>query len=76
MIKEATSLILLFDYFISDKTDTARYEEAKKIGGPDFETIYNLVDIDRTSANKIRSIAAAMSNRLHEISSFDIRNAL
>ena len=76
MIKEAISLILLFDYFISDKTDAARYEEAKKIGGPDFETIYNLVDIDRTSANKIRSIAAAMSNRLHEISSFDIRNAL
>ena len=76
MIKEAISLILLFDYFISDKTDVARYEEAKKIGGPDFKTIYNLVDINRTSANKIRSIAAAMSNRLHEISSFDIRNAL
>jgi len=76
MIKEATSLILLFDYFISDKTDTARYEEAKKIEGPDFETINNLVDIDRTSSNKIRSVAAAMSNRLHEITSFDIRNAL
>jgi hypothetical protein len=76
MIKEATSLILLFDYFISDKADTARYEKAKKIGGPDFETICNLIDIDSTSANKIRSIAAAMSNKLHEISSFDIRNAL
>lgn len=76
MIKEATSLILLFDYFISDKANTARYEEAKKMGGPDFETIYNLVDIDRTSANKIRHIAVAMSNRLLEIASFDIRNAL
>jgi len=76
MIKEAISLILLFDYFISDRTDTARYEQAKKIGGPDFESIENLVDIDRTSADKIRSIAASMSNRLHEISSFDIQNAL
>ena len=76
MIKEATSLILLFDYLISDRTDTARYEQAKKIGGPDFESIDNLVDIDRTSADKIRSIAASMSNRLHEISSFDIGNAL
>jgi hypothetical protein len=76
MIKEATSLILLFDYFISDKVNTARYEEAKKIGGQDFENIYNLVDIDRTSTIKIRYIGAAMSNKLLEIASFDIRNAL
>ena len=76
MIKEATSLILLFDYFISDKANTAKYEEAKKIGGPDFEVIYKQVDIDRTSTNKIRYIVAAMSNKLLEIASFDIRNAL
>ena len=76
MIKEAASLVLLFYYFISDKTDTARYEEAKELGGPDFETINSLLDIDKTSANKIESIAVAMSNRLSEISSFDIRNAL
>jgi hypothetical protein len=69
-------LILLFDFFISEKTDIARYEEAKKLAGPDFETISNLLDIDNTSANKIQSIASAMSNRLHEISFFDIRNAL
>lgn len=76
MIKEASSLILLFDYFISEKSDVTRYEEAKKSGGPDFDTISNLLDIDKTSTNEIRSIAAAMSNRLHEISSFDIRGAL
>ncbi len=76
MIKEAVSLILLFDYFLSDKTDTARYEKAKKLGGPDFETIKNMVDIDRTSAKQIRSIAVALSNKLHEISSFDIRTTL
>ena len=76
MIKEAASLVLLFDYFISDKTDTARYEEAKKLGGPDFETINSSLDIDKTSANKIQSIAAFMTNTLNEISSFDIRNMI
>ena len=76
MIKEASSLILLFDYFISDKTDTARYEEAKKFGGSDFENILTLLDIDSTSAHKIRSIAIAMSNKLYEIASFDIHKNL
>lgn len=76
LIKEAASLILLFDYFISDKADIERFEESKKLGGPDFETIYNLLDIDNTNVKKIRSIAIAISNRLHEISSFDIRDAL
>jgi hypothetical protein len=63
------------DYFISDKVNSAKYEEAKKIGGPDFEVIYNLVDIDKTSINKIQYIVAAMSNKLLEIASFDIRNS-
>lgn len=76
MIKEASALIFLFDYFISDKIDIARYEKAKKLGGPDFENIMTLLDIDNASAHKIRSIAVSMSNKLHEIASFDIRKNL
>lgn len=76
MIKEATAMILLFDYFISDKTDKERYEKAKNLGGGAFETMMNLLDIDKTSAKKIRSISAAMSNKLHETALFDIRNRI
>jgi len=76
MIKEASALIFLFDYFISDKTDTARYEKAKELGGSDFENIVTLLDIDNTSAQKIKSVAVTMSNKLHEIAFFDIRNNL
>ena len=74
MIKEASSLVILFDYFISDKTDTARYEEAKKLGGPDFATINSLVDIDKASANKIQSIAETTGKKLLETASLDIWN--
>jgi len=74
MIKEVTAMILLFDYFISDKTDKERYEKAKIFSGSAFETKMNLLDIDKTSARQIRSISAAMSNKLHETALLDIRN--
>jgi len=74
MIKEATAMILLFDYFISDKADKGRYEKAKILSGSAFETMMNLLDIDKTSTSKIRSISAAMSNKLHETALLDIRN--
>ena len=76
MIKEATAMILLFDYFISDKTDTERYEKAKNLSGSAFETMMSLLVIDKTSTRKIRSISAAMSNKLHETALLDIRKGL
>ncbi len=74
MIKEAVALILFFSYFTTEKTEEKYLEKAKELRCSDFETIYKMLDIDTTSPDKIKRIASAISNKLHEAASFDIRN--
>jgi hypothetical protein len=76
MIKEAVSLILLFDYFISEKTDKKLLERAKELGGADFPVIKNMMDIEKTSVSKIHELTRSLSNRLHQIAFYDIRDNL
>lgn len=76
MVKEAFALILLFTYFMRDKKEEQYLDEAKKMDCSDFETIYNMMDIDQTTPNKVRELASAISNKIHETSNFDIRNTL
>ncbi len=76
MIKEAVALILLFTYFMGDKKEEKYLDEATKLDCSDFETIYNTMDIDQTTPNKVRGLASAISNKIREISNFDIRKAL
>ncbi|MBU1616123.1 hypothetical protein KJ693_12560, partial [bacterium] len=61
MIKEAVALILLFTYFMGDKKEEKYLDEAKKLDCSDFEIIYNMMDIDRTTPNKVRRLASAIS---------------
>jgi len=74
LAKEAVALILLFSYFFSEKTEEQYLQKAKNLECNDFETIYNLVDIDRTSPAKVREIGSAISNGLHEIATSGIKN--
>jgi len=76
LVKEAFSLILLFIYFMGDKKEEQYYDEAKKMECSDFETIYNMIDIDQTTPEKVREIASVISNKIHKISNFDIRTTL
>lgn len=75
-VKEAFALVLLFTYFMGDKKEDQYLNEAKKMECSDFEIIYNIIDIDRTTPNKVRELASTISNKIHEISNFDIRNIL
>lgn len=53
MIKEATAIILLFDYYHSEKTLIENYEKAKNIIDYNtFKNIDGLIDIDKTSTKK------------------------
>ena len=76
LVKEAFALILLFTYFMRDKKEEQYLDEAKKMDCSDFETVYNMMDIDQTTPNKVRELASAISNKIHETSNFDIRNTL
>ena len=76
LIKEARAMILLFDYYFSDKAYKDRYEKAKDVCGESFETMTSLIDIEKTSVKTIRSISAAMSNKLNETALIDIRKQL
>ncbi|ACL03161.1 hypothetical protein Dalk_1461 [Desulfatibacillum aliphaticivorans] len=76
LIKEAIALILLFTYFMGDKKEKQYLDEAKKLDCSEFETIYNMMDIDQTTPKKVKELASAISHRIHEIANFDIRNDL
>lgn len=74
LVKEAVALILLLSYFFTEKTEERYLQKAKEQECNDFETIYNMLDIDRTTPAKVRQIGSEISNRLHEVTKFDIRN--
>ena len=76
MIKEAVALILLFTYFMGEEKEEQYLDKAKRMDCSDFEAIYNMMDIDQTTPNKVRGLASAISNKIHEISNIDIRKAL
>ena len=73
MIKEATAIILLFDYYYSEKKLTKHYRKAKNIiDSNTFKIIDDLIKIDRTSAKKILSLSSAISSKLQETANIDI----
>ena len=76
LIKEAAALILIFSYFLTNKKEEKYLTKAKNLNCSDFETIYNMLDIDKTTLAKVRNIASSISNKLHETAQIDIMKNL
>jgi len=76
LIKEAATLILIFSYFLIDKKEEKYLIKAKSLNCSDFEIIYNMLDIDKTTLAKVRKLASSIANKLHETAQINIMKNL
>lgn len=61
---------------MGDTKEEQYLDKARKMNCSDFETIYNMMDIDQTTPNKVKNFASTISNKIHETANMDIRNIL
>jgi len=70
MVREATALILSFDYGLEQldgyeiTRGVDRRTEAEKIGGPDFMKVWMAIEPERASPKVVRAIAEQMASHL------------
>ncbi len=76
LIKEAAALILIFSYFLTNKKQEKYLSKTRSLNCSDFEIIYDILDIDKTTVAKIREIAYSIADMLHKTAQIDIRKSL
>ena len=74
LVKEAVTLILLYDYYLGGKKDEMRLRKARNLSGPSIADIERRVDPQEEHASYILDLATALAGGLSSIAHFDLRD--